>query len=113
LRIVLDTNVLVRALLTPPNASRTLLNEALEGRGAGLTVLYDGRLLAEYRGVLLRPRFAFDEKRVLRIVRRLQFVGERVKVTRRPTLPRLVDPDDAPFMEVALVGRAAAIVTVG
>ena len=111
MRVVLDTNVLVRALLTPPNPSRELLDIALEGRDAGLTVLHDGRILAEYRDVLLRPKFEFDSKRVLKIVRRLQHVGERVKIARKPTLPHLSDPKDAPFVEVGAVGKAAVVVT--
>jgi putative PIN family toxin of toxin-antitoxin system len=111
LRVVLDTNVLVRALLTPPNPSRALLDLALEGPSGGLTVLYDTRILDEYRGVLRRPKFGFDEKRVVKIVRRLQRVGERVKIARRPALPPLPDPKDAPFVEVAAVGKAALVVT--
>jgi predicted nucleic acid-binding protein len=112
LSIVIDTSALVRATLNPGHAPDRLVQVALRGPAAGLHVLYDQRVLAEYRDVLLRPHFGFDEKRVRRLVRRLQWVGKRAHPTRREMEGvRLRDPSDAPFMEVAVAGGAAVIVT--
>ncbi len=60
--------------------------------------------------MLRRPKFGFDTKRVLKIVRRLQAVGESVRSSRVSKLD-LKDPKDAPFIEVAESGKAAVVVT--
>jgi putative PIN family toxin of toxin-antitoxin system len=114
LRIVLDTSVLARAALTAPNPSSLLVEVAALGRGAGLTLLYDGRILHEYRDVLVRPRFSRTERdlhRIRRLVRRLQWIGERVRVPIPPPAVITRDPKDAPFLEVALAGKAEVLVT--
>jgi predicted nucleic acid-binding protein len=54
LRLVLDTNVLVAALLTPGRTPDRALS-AIFARGD--VVLYDASLEAEYRAVLARPKF--------------------------------------------------------
>ncbi len=54
MRLVLDTNVLVSALLHP---GRTPDLALLALRAAGAVVLVDARVEAEYREVLSRPKF--------------------------------------------------------
>lgn len=53
-RVVLDTNVLVSALITPAGASAGLLREL---RAGAFELVVSPALLAELRGVLHRPRF--------------------------------------------------------
>jgi predicted nucleic acid-binding protein len=53
MRVVLDTNVLVSGLLHPEGVPGQLI-EYLFSRA--FVVLYDGRMLDEYREVLARPR---------------------------------------------------------
>ena len=53
-RAVLDTNVLVSALITPDGASARLL---LEFRTGAFEVIVSPTLLAELRDVLSRPKF--------------------------------------------------------
>lgn len=55
--IVLDTNVLVSGLLKPFSAAGSILRLVAEGR---IRVLYDARVLPEYREVLRRPKFGFN-----------------------------------------------------
>lgn len=55
--IVLDTNVLVSGLLKPFSAAGSILRSVAEGR---IRVLYDARVLPEYREVLRRPKFGFN-----------------------------------------------------
>jgi putative PIN family toxin of toxin-antitoxin system len=105
-RIVLDTNVLVSALLTEEGPSAQVLTLVLGGE---LSLLFDARILAEYAEVLARPRFEFDAKEVAETLQQLEGDGERVDST--PVEQKLPDPDDQPFLEVALAGKAAAIVT--
>ena len=58
---VVDTNVLISALITPFGNAARILDMAMAGE---LRLLYDDRILSEYRDVLLRPKFSFEEKDV-------------------------------------------------
>ncbi len=106
MRIVLDTNVLVSALLSPNGASAAVLQLILAGR---VVLCFDARILSEYREVLRRPKFDFDPQLVDELLEFLESEGELVaSVPLRFTLP---DPDDAMFLEVATAGEADHVVT--
>lgn len=106
MRIVLDTNVLVSGLLSPygppAEAVRMVVSESL-------TLYVDARLLVEYRQVLSRPKFAFDQDRVEALMDLIE--AEAIPVMANPLAQRLPDPDDEPFLEVAIAGRIEALVT--
>jgi len=104
--VVLDTNVLVSALLTPHGTPAQIVRFALSGE---ISILYDERILAEYREVLSRPRFGFAPDDVAIVLAELERRGEPVLA--RPLRITLPDPDDLPFLEVAAAGRAEALVT--
>ena len=57
MRIVLDTNVLVSALLSPHGAPAAVLQLVVTGR---VVLCFDARVLSEYREVLRREKFDFD-----------------------------------------------------
>lgn len=106
MRIVLDTNVLVSALLNPFGPPGRVLDLILAG---AVQIVYDDRILAEYRAVLSRPRFGFERHQVQRLMDYLIFTGEGVSA-----VPLAVDaphPADLPFAEVAVSGDADALVT--
>lgn len=104
--VVVDTNVLVSALLSPSGAPAGVLNTILNGRA---TLLYDNRILFEYRDVLRRPRFQFPEPLVSPI---LDFVREAGQyVIADPTAIAFTDEDDKPFYEVAKSGGALFLIT--
>lgn len=106
MRLVLDTNVLVSALLSPVHPPALILDTILIGENV---LLYDERLMAEYRGVLTLLRFGFDPTDVGTLLEFFQTAGERVICL--PSGIVLKDPDDLPFYEVALSGRADFLVT--
>ena len=106
MRVVLDTNVLVSAFLSPDGAPAQLLTFALAGE---LTLLFDDRIMAEYAEVLRRPRFGLDEADVALVLRQLEADGERIDPT-RSTLD-LPDESDRPFLDVAMTGGADALIT--
>jgi predicted nucleic acid-binding protein len=76
---------------------------------AQVRLLYDDRILAEYRTVLRRGRFGFDPRHVAAVLAFLRAEGEPVSAP--PLGLVLPDPYDAPFIEVAVAGRADALVT--
>ena len=70
---------------------------------------YDLRILSEYRDVLGRPKFNFAQENVEEFLKQIEEEGLLVSV--KPLKIHLPDPDDEPFLEVALSGGVKAIVT--
>lgn len=93
---VLDTNVLVSALLSkqgPPG-------KVWDALGAGRYLLaYDPRILHEYQDVLSRTKFGFMASDVANLFGLIARFGEMVIPA--AGLPPLPDPGDTPFLEVA------------
>ena len=106
MRVVLDTNVVVSGLLSPFGPAAALVRLVA---GAALTVCHDARILAEYREVLLRPKFRFDPVLVETFLHVVEIEGEPIAAG--PLQARLPDPDDEPFLEVAFAARAEALIT--
>ena len=103
-RVVLDTNVLVSALLNSFGAPGRVLGLELAGE---LTVAHDDRVLAEWRQVLHREKFGFSAGDIEVL---LGFVeGEGINVNASPFAIELADQDDLPFLEVAHAAEAALI----
>ena len=106
MRVVLDTNVLVSGLLQPRGPSGTIVRGVLRGK---ICLFYDARILNEYREVLRRPKFRFRPSEIEAFLDQLQSVG--VPVAASAISLQLPDPDDAPFLEVAVSGGAPYLVT--
>lgn len=106
MRIVLDTNVLVSGLLSPFGPPADVVRLVAAG---ALSLGVGARILEEYRLVLARPRFGFDPARVGEVLSQVDADG--VRGATRPLRLRLPDPDDEPFLEVALAVAAEALVT--
>ena len=106
MRVVLDTNVLVSALLTGGGTADMAVQLILQGAA---TLLVDSRILAEYDDVTPRTRFGFDEAERRAVLDALELIAE--PVVARPLRVALPDPDDRVFVEVALAGQADVIVT--
>ncbi len=106
MRVVVDTNVLVSGLLSPFGPPAQIVRMVASGV---LAVCHDARILSEYRDVLLRPKFGFAEEAVDALLDQIISLG--YAVTSEPLRAALPDRDDEPFLEVALSGRAEALVT--
>jgi putative PIN family toxin of toxin-antitoxin system len=104
--IVLDTNVVVSGILKPYSKAAAILRLVADG---AVEVAYDLRILSEYRDVLRRPKFNFAKEDVEAFLEQVE--GEGALVLVKPLNHHLPDPDDEPFLEVALSGHAKAIVT--
>jgi putative PIN family toxin of toxin-antitoxin system len=107
MRIALDANVLVSGLHNPNGVPGRIVDLIL---GARIQVLYDDRILAEYLDVLARPMLAIEPSLAQAVVGYIRLSGEPVLA--RPLLKdALSDPDNLPFAEVALTGKADMLVT--
>jgi putative PIN family toxin of toxin-antitoxin system len=107
MRVVLDTNTLVSALLFSGTASR--LVPLWQSRR--ITVLVSKTILQEYLRVLAYPKFRLSDQEVKALIEEevLPFV-ETVRVRRRLTVVRR-DPEDNKFLECAVAGRATYLVS--
>ena len=104
--IVLDTNVIISGILRPFSKAASILKLIADGT---VQLAYDLRLLSEYRDVLSRPKFNVAEENVEAFLAQAEQEGFLVSV--KPLDIHLPDPDDEPFLEVALAGEVEAIVT--
>ena len=104
--IVFDTNVLISGILKPYSKASVILRLVTDGT---IRLAYDLRILLEYRDVLSRSKFNFAQEDVEAFLGQIEEEGLLVSV--KPLKFRLRDPDDEPFLEVALSGGVEAIVT--
>ena len=106
MKIVLDTNVIVSGLLTPFGPSGKIVRMA----SAGELILYiDARILSEYQEVLHRPKFKFNKDHISILLDFIKLYGQFVSSL--PLKNRLPDPDDEPFLEVAIAGKVRSLIT--
>ncbi len=101
LKAVIDTNILVSALLSPSGSPAKLLDHVLNGN---ITMCYDSRMIAEYHEVLLRPKFGFDKRAVKQVIDFIIHSG--VSIVPAPISKAFEDEDDKVFYEVARTAEA-------
>ena len=104
--LVLDTNVIISALIKPFSDSSKILNLILSGK---IKLAYDFRILNEYEEILRRNKFNFDPQYNEAII--TQIKEEGIQIDPLPLNVELPDKDDAPFLEVAVSARVDVIVT--
>ena len=107
MRVVVDTNVLVSGVLNPHGPPGRIVDAILAERFT--LILYDDRIVDEYRAVLARPTFGFRPSEIDALVDFVEIAGESI-IARHLTVV-LSDPTDRPFLEVAAAGHADALVT--
>lgn len=106
MRLVLDTNVMISAILSD-GAPRRVLSRCLRHEAA---LLQSPATLQELVEVLRRPKFRFTEDEVHRVLAAVASVAEVIETT---TALHVVsdDPDDDRFLELAVDGRADRIIS--
>lgn len=96
MRVVLDTNVVISAVLTAHGTCARIIDML----GDGAFDLYaDDRILAEYDSVLHRPELRIIPEDAAVILELIRTIADPAAATPLPA--QLPDPDDAPFLEVA------------
>lgn len=97
---VIDTNVLVSAMLKFQSVPGQVVNEALLG---DLIPLLCDEIVAEYREVLARPKFKFEQSVVEIFIDGI--INRGIFVDAIPVEEIIPDPKDVMFYEVVMEGR--------
>ena len=99
---VIDTNVLVSALLSNNKDSATvqLVKRLIQGE---LIPIYSEKIIQEYWDVLQRSKFSFKQEVVRKIIETIIKYGVSIEPT--PTGDQLPDMKDLPFYEVVMEKR--------
>ncbi len=106
MRVVLDTNVLVSAMLTPGSTCSDIVAQWDAGR---FLVLVTGPVADEYDRVLHYANLNMPLEKIRSLLARIDAAAESVRPAEvEPDLP---DPDDVIFFQCALGGAANCIVT--
>ena len=105
MRVVLDTNVLVSALVTPGGGGESALLRTIEGSDR---LLLSKAIIDELLGVLAR-KFARNREELARVAVFLASVADLIEPRQR--LEILTDEPDNRILECAVEGGADAVVT--
>ena len=110
MRAVVDTNILVRAVIRPHGTVGPVLLRLRQGE---YTLLYARPLLEELIDVLNRPRirdkYNLTDQDIQTLVALILLRGEEITPGEQISVCR--DPKDDKFLEVAVAGRAEVIVS--
>ena len=106
MKVVIDTNVIVSALLSPYSFSSQVVRLVFTKK---IDIALDSRIISEYREVLMRPKFDFELDNVKIIMDYLYDIAE--KIIAPPISISLPDPDDKMFYEVAISANAEYLIT--
>jgi uncharacterized protein len=105
MRVVLDTNVLISACWSPGGLEARIVAMALDGR---LIWCVTGAVLAEYREVAARPKFAARRECFARLLAHLDAAE---LVAPGPPASAATDPDDNRLLECAAGAQAHWLIT--
>lgn len=104
--VVLDTNVIISALLFGGQPRQVL--EMVIGGTIGMALSLD--ILQEVQDVLRRPKFGFPAESIAEIIRELQEISRLVYPTERLNIIPS-DPDDNRIVECAWAAKATVIIS--
>lgn len=106
---VIDTNVIVSALLTRNRDAATARVLDMVFSQMRITPLYNDEIIAEYNNVLKRAKFGFPSELIDGIISLI--VARGLNSKRVSTGVHFLDPKDVVFYEVALSKDDAYLVT--
>jgi len=104
MRIVLDTNVIVSAVLTAGGTCARILDLLADG---SFELCVDDRILGEYQTVLHRPELRIEADDADILIELIRSVADPAPAV--PLHVRLPDPDDVPFLEAAAATGAILV----
>lgn len=107
IRVVIDTNIVVSAMLRSGGLPEAVFNLAVGHRE--IRMYFSEPVMAEYEEVLRRPRLDIQPDKVTNALARIRETGLVVTPTVSVTAAR--DPDDNIFLECAQSAEAEYLVT--
>lgn len=105
MRVVLDTNIIISALLTPNRLADAILQACLKGKHA---IVVNDNILSEYKNVMSRPKFSFS-------IQNINYIIEGLTRRSLSYLPNthseeaFPDESDRIFYETAVMANAILI----
>jgi putative PIN family toxin of toxin-antitoxin system len=106
MRIVLDTNVIVSALINPNGMPGRILALVLNGK---IKIVYDNRIIFEYIDVLSRKNFGFNEEIINDVMDYFGNDGEFINSEYINI--KFIDDTDKKFYEAFKSGEAEYLIT--
>jgi putative PIN family toxin of toxin-antitoxin system len=106
IRVVLDTNILVSALLQPLGPSAQIFLLALAG---AIQLCASGPIYAEYEEVISRPGFKLNQATITVMLQTIREKALWVRPAER--IQACSDPDDDIFLECAPAARAPYLIS--
>jgi len=107
IRVVIDTNIFISALLQPQGFPAEVLVAALAGENVEMCVSAD--IYSEYEEVIRRPRFKRSEEEITDALRAIREQARWVKPLQK--VRACSDPHDDVFLECAQAARAQFLIT--
>lgn len=104
MNLIIDTNIIVSALLSPDGKAFQLLSEVLDGK---YTVFISREVYEEYDEVLHREKFSFDEEIILYILDWFRSNAIWVEVTKSSV--SVPDEKDRIFYDIAKCCKARLV----
>jgi putative PIN family toxin of toxin-antitoxin system len=106
MRIVIDTNVIVAALINVHGAPAEIVSLILNGK---IQILYDNRIIFEYIDVLSRNKFGFSMEIINDMIDYFKHEGEYINADHLNI--EFSDETDKKFYEVYKSGKARCLIT--
>jgi putative PIN family toxin of toxin-antitoxin system len=106
MKVVIDTNVIVSALMNANGTPAKIMALILNGK---VKILYDNRIIFEYIDVLSRKDFGFDIEIINDIIDYIRTEGEFVNSEYMNI--EFIDETDKKFYEVHKFGEAQYLIT--
>jgi len=94
---VIDTNVVVSAMINWESVPGNIVNFAFSGT---IVPIFNDEILNEYRTVLLRPKFGLDEELVSKIIN--SFIAHGLSIDAKDIDVNFSDPKDEVFYQVTM-----------
>ena len=110
IRVVLDTNVVISALIKPGSVPESVFEIALNHPKVRLCLSKD--ILGEYKAVLAYGKFKkyLHKDNIAQALRAIKQSALLVE-PRTADIPKLADPDDEKLLACAVTARAAYLIT--
>ena len=105
MNVVLDTNVLVSAMLSPGRKAYSILQAVIFG---DFQIIYDYRIMDEYKDVLHYKKFGFEENDIEAVLTPIREYGLNI-VTHPIKNIAFTDESDRKFFEVAKSADAVLV----